>query len=49
MGAAIERIPLHRLKIKAILTINGSAISTYEPIAQAALDRGWDFIGHGSI
>jgi peptidoglycan/xylan/chitin deacetylase (PgdA/CDA1 family) len=34
-------------QIPAVLTINGSAIRTYEPIARAALDRGWEFIGHG--
>lgn len=33
--------------IKAVLAINGSAIKSYEPIARAALDRGWEFIGHG--
>jgi allantoinase len=38
---------LDRLKIKAVLAINGSAIAAYEPIARAALDRGWEFIGHG--
>jgi hypothetical protein len=31
----------------ATLAINGSAIEPYRPIAQAALDRGWEFIGHG--
>jgi allantoinase len=35
------------LKIPAALAINGSAISAYEPIARAALDRKWEFIGHG--
>lgn len=35
------------LKIKAALAINGSAIAAYEPIARAARDRGWEFIGHG--
>jgi peptidoglycan/xylan/chitin deacetylase (PgdA/CDA1 family) len=35
------------LKIPAGLAINGSAIETYEPIARAALDRRWEFIGHG--
>jgi peptidoglycan/xylan/chitin deacetylase (PgdA/CDA1 family) len=33
--------------IPAVLAINGSAIETYKPIAQAALDRNWEFIGHG--
>lgn len=38
---------LDELSIKAVLAINGSAIKTYEPISQAALDRGWEFMGHG--
>jgi peptidoglycan/xylan/chitin deacetylase (PgdA/CDA1 family) len=38
---------LDSLKIRAALAINGSAIQAYEPIARAALDRGWEFIGHG--
>jgi len=35
------------LKIRATLAINGAAIAAYEPIARAARDRGWEFIGHG--
>lgn len=35
------------LSIPGVLAINGSAISTYEPIAKAALDRNWEFMGHG--
>jgi allantoinase len=38
---------LDALKIRAALAINGSAIAAYEPIARAARDRGWEFIGHG--
>ena len=38
---------LDQFSIKAVLAINGSAIAFYEPIAQAALDRGWEFMGHG--
>jgi peptidoglycan/xylan/chitin deacetylase (PgdA/CDA1 family) len=38
---------LDSFKIRAVLAINGSAIAAYEPIAQAALDRRWEFIGHG--
>lgn len=38
---------LDTLKIKAVLAINGSAIGAYEPIARAARERGWEFIGHG--
>ncbi len=29
------------------MAINGSAIRSYEPISRAALDRGWEFMGHG--
>ena len=36
-----------RLGVSASLAINGRAIASYEPIARAALDRGWEFIGHG--
>src|SRR5207302_4403032 len=38
---------LDRLGIRAVLAINGSAISRYEPIARAAHERSWEFIGHG--
>jgi peptidoglycan/xylan/chitin deacetylase (PgdA/CDA1 family) len=34
-------------RIPAALAINGSAIAAYEPIARAARDRGWEFVGHG--
>ncbi|MDB5509976.1 MAG: polysaccharide deacetylase [Hyphomicrobiales bacterium] len=33
--------------VPGVLAINGSAIETYKPIAQAALDRNWEFMGHG--
>lgn len=33
--------------IRAVLAINGKAIAAYEPISRAALDRGWEFMGHG--
>lgn len=33
--------------VPAALAINGSAIAAYEPISRAALDRNWEFIGHG--
>jgi peptidoglycan/xylan/chitin deacetylase (PgdA/CDA1 family) len=33
--------------IKAVLAINGKAIATYEAISRAALERGWEFMGHG--
>jgi peptidoglycan/xylan/chitin deacetylase (PgdA/CDA1 family) len=38
---------LDHFAIRAVLAINGSAISRYAPIARAALDRSWEFIGHG--
>ncbi len=38
---------LDHFQIRAVLAINGSAIHTYEPIARAAHERGWEFIGHG--
>jgi peptidoglycan/xylan/chitin deacetylase (PgdA/CDA1 family) len=36
-----------RHALPVVLAINGSAIQAYEPIARAALDRRWEFIGHG--
>ncbi len=36
-----------QLKIPVALAINGSAIQAYEPVARAALQRRWEFIGHG--
>lgn len=33
--------------LPAVLAINGSAISSYAPIAEAALEREWEFMGHG--
>jgi allantoinase len=38
---------LDDFSIRAVLAINGSAIQRYEPIARVALERGWEFIGHG--
>ena len=35
------------LGIRGALAINGSAIRAYESISRAALERGWEFIGHG--
>jgi allantoinase len=35
------------LRVPAVLAINGSAISRYEPIVRAARERNWEFIGHG--
>jgi allantoinase len=38
---------LDSFKMPVVLAINGSAIAAYEPIARAALERGWEFMGHG--
>ncbi|TAK85906.1 MAG: polysaccharide deacetylase [Betaproteobacteria bacterium] len=38
---------LDSLRIRAVLAINGSAIGRYGPICRAALDRKWEFMGHG--
>ena len=35
------------LSIPAVLAINGSALAAYPAIVRAALDREWEFIGHG--
>ena len=35
------------LSIPAVLAINGSALAAYPAIVRAALDRNWEFIGHG--
>ena len=40
---------LDRLDIKAALALNGSCIKTYAPIAEAARERQWEFLGHGFI
>src|SRR5436305_15243686 len=36
-----------RFALPAVLAITGSAISAYEPVARAARERKWEFIGHG--
>ena len=38
---------LDDLSVKAVLAINGSAVEAYSAISQAALDRNWEFMGHG--
>jgi hypothetical protein len=35
------------LSVPAVLAINGSALAAYPPIVRAAVDRNWEFIGHG--
>jgi peptidoglycan/xylan/chitin deacetylase (PgdA/CDA1 family) len=36
-----------KFKIRASLAINGSAIAAYPAIVKAALERKWEFVGHG--
>jgi peptidoglycan/xylan/chitin deacetylase (PgdA/CDA1 family) len=43
----LEVLKKHRLK--ATLAINGSVCKTYPRVAQAALDAGWEFMGHGYL
>ena len=38
---------LDDFRIRAVLAINGSAIARYQPIARTAIERRWEFIGHG--
>ncbi|MBO0738682.1 MAG: polysaccharide deacetylase family protein, partial [Alphaproteobacteria bacterium] len=38
---------LDQYRVRAVLAVNGSAIARYEPIARAAVERGWELIGHG--
>ncbi|HEX7967103.1 MAG TPA: polysaccharide deacetylase family protein [Stellaceae bacterium] len=40
---------LDRAQVKAVLALNGSCIKTYAPIAEAAHERSWEFLGHGFI
>ncbi|MEP7306486.1 MAG: polysaccharide deacetylase family protein [Acidobacteriota bacterium] len=38
---------LDRARIRAAVAINGGAVQAYEPIARTAIERGWEFMGHG--
>jgi peptidoglycan/xylan/chitin deacetylase (PgdA/CDA1 family) len=38
---------LDKHEIRAVLAVNGTAALAYEPIARAARERGWEFMGHG--
>ena len=38
---------LDELGVRAALAINGTAIRSYEAISRAALERKWEFMGHG--
>jgi peptidoglycan/xylan/chitin deacetylase (PgdA/CDA1 family) len=38
---------LDKHRIPGVLAINGSAITSYPAITAAAIERGWEFVGHG--
>src|SRR5260221_1980567 len=38
---------LDRHEIRAVLAVNGTAVRAYAPIARAAKERKWEFMGHG--
>ena len=40
---------LAKRKLKATFAVNGSCCADYPAVCQAALDAGWDFMGHGFI
>src|SRR5258708_23264370 len=40
---------LNKFKMRATLALNGSVIRSYPPVARAALDAGWEFMGHGLV
>lgn len=40
---------LDNRSIKATLALNGSACTVYEPACRAALEAGWEFMGHGYV
>jgi peptidoglycan/xylan/chitin deacetylase (PgdA/CDA1 family) len=38
---------LDEFKVRAVLAINGTAIGRYDAISRAAIEREWEFMGHG--
>src|SRR5258708_22147810 len=40
---------LEKFKIKATFAVSGSVCKTYPRVAKAALDAGWEFMGHGYV
>ena len=40
---------LTQRKLKATFALNGSVVTEYPAVCQAALDAGWDFMGHGFV
>jgi allantoinase len=37
------------INLKTTLAINGNVCTSYAPVAKAALDAGWEFMGHGFV
>ena len=37
------------INVKTTLAINGNVCRSYAPVAKAALDAGWEFMGHGFV
>ena len=40
---------LAKRKIRATAAINAHVVESYEPVARAMLDAGWEFMGHGVV
>jgi allantoinase len=40
---------LKHLRLKATFAVNGAVIKSYPRVAQAALEAGWEFMGHGYL
>src|SRR5947208_16321394 len=40
---------LNKFNLKATLAINGSVCKSYPRVAQAGLEAGWEFMGHGYL
>jgi peptidoglycan/xylan/chitin deacetylase (PgdA/CDA1 family) len=40
---------LEKFRVTPTLAINGSVCSSYPRVAKEALDRGWEFMGHGFV
>jgi allantoinase len=40
---------LAKRKIRATTSINAQVVKSYEPVARAMLDAGWEFMGHGVV
>jgi allantoinase len=38
-----------QFSVPGVLAVNGSCLNSYPQIAQAALERNWEFLGHGFI